>query len=291
MIDGFEQRFIDIEGVSLSVHTGGRGAPLLMLHGYPQNHATWGRVAPEFAKRFFCVVPDLRGYGESSVPPSDAQHMAYSKRQMAADMLALMQVLGYSQFNVLGHDRGARVAYRLALDSNAVLRLGIIEVVPTGDMWQHFDAHMALSAFHWTFLAQPYPLPETLINANPVYFLEHLLSSWVGSGSLSVFDEMALESYRVQMTYADRVHAMCEDYRAGATIDRQLDLDDQRDGKRIESPMYFLWANEGFPASTGEPLALWQRWANEVEGHAINSGHFAQEENPTAVVDAFIHFF
>lgn len=291
MIDGFVVQVIEVRGVSLSVHISGTGPALLLLHGYPQNHCTWRKVAPTLAESFTCVVPDLRGYGESSVPEADAAHEHYSKRAMALDMLALMQRLGYTEFYVLGHDRGARVAYRLALDSEAVLKLGIIDVVPTGDMWSEFDADMALKAYHWTFLAQPYPLPETLINANPDYYLEHTLKSWTGDQTLDAFDQVAMESYLTQMREPARVRAMCEDYRAGATIDRELDKQDKGADQKITSPVFFMWSEDGFPAGTGDPMARWRVWADRVDGVHIQSGHFAQEENPGAVIDAFVPFF
>lgn len=291
MIPGFAQQFIDTGDATLSVHTGGSGPPLLFLHGYPQNHATWAKVAPVFASRFSCVVPDLRGYGMSSVVEPDTSHVNYSKRAMAADVLSVMQILGHDTFNVLGHDRGARVAYRLTLDSNSVRKLGIIEVIPTGEMWLHFDAAMSISAYHWPFLAQPHPLPETLINSHPVYYLEHTLKSWTADKTLDCFEAGALQGYRDQMSDPARVQAMCEDYRAGATIDWQLDKVDREQGSQLGCPLHFLWAKDGFPGQLGDPMSVWKQWATDVSGMEITSGHFAQEENPDAVVAGFIDFF
>ncbi|MEH6633143.1 MAG: alpha/beta hydrolase [Halopseudomonas aestusnigri] len=278
--------------MEISVHTAGEGKPLLMLHGYPQTHATWGKVAPEFTKSFQCVIPDLRGYGQSGTPATDEGHLTYSKREMAKDMVALMTSLGHDSFNVIGHDRGARVSYRMALDHpHRIERLAIIEVVPTSDMWERFNAEMALKAYHWTFLAQPFPLPEHMIAANPVEYLEWTLKSWTKSGSLDVFSPTALESYRDQFRDPNHVHALCEDYRAGATIDRALDEQDRKERNKIQAPLFFLWAENGFPARTGNPLGLWESWADNVEGQAIDCGHFAQEENPQAVIQCLLPFF
>ena len=291
-INGFEHLFVEVNGNPISVHRGGEGPPLLLLHGYPQTHATWNKVAPCFAQEFHCIIPDLRGYGDSAIPASDQNHTAYSKRTMAQELIALMSQLGLRKFGVLGHDRGARVAYRMALDHpDHITKIGIIEVVPTSDMWTFFNAEMAMHAYHWTFLAQPSPLPETMINAAPINYLDWTLRSWTKNGSLKVFDPIALESYREQFRNPSRIHAMCEDYRAGATIDRLLDKKDLAAQKMIEAPLFFVWAQQGFPAQTGDPIGLWSKWARKVNGLAVESGHFAQEENPEAVQNSFIPFF
>ncbi|MDV7341658.1 alpha/beta hydrolase [Terasakiella sp. A23] len=294
MITGFQQKFHDVNGVRLSVHTAGQGEPLLLLHGYPQTHMTWSKVAPEFAKSFSCVAPDLRGYGDSSVPKTDDGHLAYSKREMGRDMIALMAELGHQTFMVLGHDRGARVAYRMTLDHpDHVKKVGIVEVVPTSDMWDRFNAKMALKAYHWTFLAQPHPLPENMIGGDPVAYLEWTLKSWVGDGTLDAFSPEAMESYKQQFLNPDHVHGMCQDYRAGATIDRELDEESRANGDKIKVPLCFTWAENSFPAQTVDPLGLWQEWADNVEGHVLpgKSGHFPMEENPQAIVDCFVPFF
>jgi len=290
-LPGFKQSFIDVDGIRLSVHINGQGAPLLLLHGYPQTHATWRKVAPELSQHFTCIVPDLPGYGESTAPSSDKDHMPYSKRQMAQNMIGLMQKLGHDTFSVLGHDRGARVTYRMALDHpERMKRVGIIEVVPTGDMWDRFNAEMAMKAYHWTFLAQPHPLPENMIAADPVAYLDWTLKSWTKTKSLNAIDPISLESYRTQFRDPKRIHAMCEDYRAGATIDRQHDMADRVNGHKIDAPLFFVWAKNGFPAQTGDPLGLWRDWAHHVEGQVIDCGHFAPEENPEAILKCLIPF-
>jgi len=215
----FYQHFIDLKESCLSVHIGGVGAPLLMIHGYPQTHAAWGKVGPDFAKNFQCIIPDLRGYGESSVPASGAGHQEYSKRTMARELVELMGHLGHQQFAVVGHDRGARVAYRMALDfPDVVTRLGIVDVVPTADVWSSMGAELAMNTYHWTFLAQPDPLPEKMISADLVAYLEWTLKSWAQSRTLDYFTENALASYRTQMRDVRRIHAMCEDYRPGRPL-------------------------------------------------------------------------
>lgn len=291
-IPGFTGQRIDCGEVTLSVHIGGEGPPLILLHGFPQTHMTWAPIAPALAQHFRVIVPDLRGYGASDAPPDDATHTTYSKRRMAADIVALMAALGIERAAVLGHDRGARVAYRLALDHpGRVSRLGIVEIVPTGDFWAAWSADLALKAYHWTFLAQPAPFPERLIGADPVAFLDHTLASWTLDGTLSAFAPAALESYRAQIRDPARVAAMCADYRAGATTDRALDQADRAAGRRIAAPLRFLWAEGGFPAQTGDPAGLWRAWADEVTDAACVSGHFAMEENPGAVLDTFLPFF
>lgn len=289
---GFESRRLAGDGAELFCRVGGDGPPLVLLHGYPQTHAAWHRVAPSLAKHFRCVIPDLRGYGESSVPEPEANHETYSKRAMALDIAAVMAGLGHQRFSVLGHDRGARVAYRMALDMpEQIQRVGILEVVPTGEMWNRFDAEMAMEAYHWTFLAQPQPLPERMIASDPAAYLEWTLASWSAKGSLEVFDPAALENYRRSYAQPDRIRAFCEDYRAGASIDRALDDADFLAGRKVEAPLHFVWSTDGFPAKAGDPMGLWRAWATKVTGEAVEAGHFVPEENPEGVLKTFIPFF
>ncbi len=291
-IPGFTRTKIALPEVALSVHEGGEGPPLVLLHGFPQTHMCWAPVAPAFARTHRVLVPDLRGYGDSDAPPDDAGHRVYSKRTMAQDIVALADRLGIGRFSVLGHDRGARVAYRLALDHpDRVARLGIIEVIPTAEFWRAWDADLAMKAYHWTFLAQPAPLPETLISADPVGYVETALRTWTRAKSLDVFAPEALASYRAQAREPARIAAMCADYRAGATTDRALDEADRAAGRKIAAPLMFLCGEDGFPAQTGDPAAIWRRWATRVESATCVSGHFAMEENPGAVIDTFLPFF
>ena len=292
MIDGFTQTRVATNGVELSVHRGGTGAPLILLHGYPQNHMCWEHIAPVMAGQFDVIVPDLRGYGDSDAPADDATHSVYSKREMAKDIVGLMEAFGIPKAHVLGHDRGGRVAYRMALDHpDKVDRLGIIEIVPTGDFWAAWGADLAMKAYHWTFLAQPAPLPERMIAADPAAYIDWTLKSWTLSDDLQVFSEAALAGYRKQACDAARLHAMCADYRAGATFDKALDEADKAAGRKITSPLMFLYAEGGFPAKTGDPAELWKAWAEDVQTATCESGHFAMEENPQAVLRAFLPFF
>lgn len=288
-IAGFTQSFIQTNGIRLSVHQGGQGAPLVLLHGYPQNHMCWAKIAPALAQEFHVIIPDLRGYGESDAPEDDGDHHTYSKREMAKDVIGLLDYMGLRTAHILGHDRGARVTYRLALDHpDRVDRLGIIEVVPTGDFWGAWDAELALKAYHWTFLAQPAPMPERMISADPVAYYDWTLSSWTQCRSLAPFEGPALESYRRQAMDPTRVAAMCADYRAGASIDRALDEADRLAGNKIAAPLNFVWASAGFPARTGDPKAIWQAWCTQtVTGQELHgTGHFAMEEVPDAVLEA-----
>ena len=290
-IKGFRKTSRRVNGISLSVHEGGAGAPLILLHGFPQTHMSWARVAPDLAREFRVIIPDLRGYGDSDAPPDDPAHETYSKRMMAQDIRALMDALGFDRAAVIGHDRGARVAYRLALDHpERVERLGIVEVVPTGDFWAAWNAELALRAWHWTFLAQPAPLPERMIGADPQGWLDWLLAGWSLTGSLDVFSTPALESYRAQIRDPRRIAAMCADYRAGASLDRTQDDADRAAGRRIAAPLHFLWAEGGFPAQTGDPAGIWRRWADQVTDTACVSGHFVMEEAPQAVLEGFLPF-
>ena len=291
-IEGFTERRLHVGHITLNVHEAGDGPALILLHGYPQNALCWSRVAPDFAGRLRTIAPDLRGYGRSDAPPDDPAHRAYSKRTMAEDILRLMDTLGIDRAAILGHDRGGRVAYRFALDHpDRLTRLGIIEIVPTAEFWAAWNAELALRAYHWTFLAQPAPLPERMIGADPAGYVDWTLRSWTREKSLGVFPPAALESYRTQMAEPARCAAMCADYRAGAAFDRVLDESDRAAGRRIRAPLMFLWAQGGFPAGTGDPAGIWRRWAAQVSDASCASGHFVMEENPQAVLDCFLPFF
>ncbi|QBY02204.1 alpha/beta hydrolase [Rhodophyticola sp. CCM32] len=287
-IPGFTQSMIATNGTRLSVHQAGQGTPLILLHGYPQTHMTWVKIAPVLAEGLHVIIPDLRGYGDSDIPANDPENRAYSKREMALDIIGLMDALNLPRAHILGHDRGARVTYRLALDHPArVDRLGIVEIVPTGDFWASWGADLAMKGYHWTFLAQPAPLPERMISADGPAYMDWTLASWTHAGDLSAFTPEALASYRRQAADPARIAAMCNDYRAGATIDRALDEADRAAGRKITTPLRFIWAKGGFPARTGDPLGIWQNWATDVTGQEVaGCGHFAMEEIPRAFLDA-----
>ena len=292
MIAGFTKSTVRCNGVNLSVHRAGQGVPLLLIHGFPQNHMCWERVAPQLARHNDVIIPDLRGYGESEAPPNEPGNSAYSKRTMAQDIADLLTTLAIRRANILGHDRGARVAYRFALDHPKRLgKLGIIEIVPTADFWASWNADLAMAAYHWTFLAQPAPLPESMIGADPLAYVDWTLAQWTQSKSLNTFSPAALESYRKQAQDPARIHAMCSDYRAGASFDRSLDEEDKRAGRQIAVPLRLLYGAHGFPAKSGNAAEIWRRWAQQVEASVCDAGHFVMEENPQAVLSAFEPFF
>jgi haloacetate dehalogenase len=289
LFPGFaERRIKTADNVEIYLRTGGSGPPLLLLHGYPQTHAVWHKVAPELARHCTLVIPDLRGYGTSSAPTGDAAHVIYSKRAMGEDCLAVMRVLGHRRFAVAGHDRGGRVAYRLALDHpEAVGALIPVDIIPTGEVWRRANAQWALRAYHWPFLAQPHPLPETLIGKDPLFYVEHTLKSWTKPRDLTPFSPEALAHYRALLQDPARVHAVCEDYRAGAGIDRELDDADLAAGRKIACPTLVLYAGSYLP---GDPLEAWRAWCTSPSGAAVDSGHFLAEENPEGTLAALIPF-
>ena len=274
-----------------SVHavTKGEGPPLLLVHGFPQTHLMWHAVAPALAGTFSVVVVDLPGYGDSFRPPVASDHAPHSKRALAADLVAAMAVLGHERFAVAGHDRGARVSYRLALDHpEHVTKLAVLDVVPTGEIWLRADATFALGYWHWPFLAQPAPLPEQMILASPDAF-------WIAAERMGLkpgdprFPQDTLDVYRAQLTDPAAVEAMCEDYRAGATIDREIDAE----GGTITCPVLALWGADGaLPSFYPDPLELWRTFAPAATGRAIaDAGHFLVEDQPDAIIRELTEFF
>jgi len=291
LFPGFETHIVDAADATIHARRGGSGPPLLLLHGYPQTHVMWHRIAPALAERFTVVAADLRGYGQSSCPPNDEQRFNYSKRAMANDNVELMESFGFEDFRVVGHDRGGRVAYRMALDyPDKVNRLAVLDIIPTHAVWAGLSAHNAMGFYHWLFLAQPEPFPETLIGRAPVEFLDHTLSSWTKKRDLSPFDADALTHYRLSFGDPARIHASCEDYRSGQTYDYRADAADREAGKKIPCPVLALWGSAGLAAKSETPLAAWHEWTVNVEGAAIDSGHFLAEENPQATLDALMPF-
>jgi haloacetate dehalogenase len=289
MTSGFPAGFrnFDIETTVARIHgtIGGSGPPLLLLHGMPETHLMWRAVAAQLADRFTVVATDLRGFGDSSAPAD----VDYSMRSLARDQVEVMAELGFAQFSVAGHDRGARCAYRMAVDHpDQVTRLAVLDIVPTGDAFERADHRFAIGYWVWTFLAAPAPLPETLIQCAPEQFVDHMLGAWSADGYS--FPPDVRDRYVAQFRDPNRVRAICEQYRSAATIDTDLDLED-RTRQPIRCPTLALWSESGAVAEWYEPLTIWRAWADEVEGAAIPGGHFSPEEVPDLVADRFIRFF
>jgi haloacetate dehalogenase len=288
LFPGFRRERIRTRDTEIHAVVGGQGPPVLLLHGYPQTHACWHRVAPTLVGRFTVVCPDLRGYGDSGRPPSDSTHRAYAKRTMADDQLQVMGRLGFDRFAVVGHDRGGRVAYRLALDHpERVTHLAVLDMVPTLETWARMDRLAGLTSYHWLFLAQPADLPERLIGADPDYFLRWTLDSWAARPD--AFDERALAEYRRAFRDPEVIHATCEDYRAGATVDVEDDASD-RDRRHISCPMLALWGDRRPSARSRDLAAIWRDWARDVRGQSLRCGHFLPEEAPVETLAALEPF-
>ncbi len=286
MFEGFEQRTIETDGAAIDLVVGGDGPSVLLLHGYPQTRAMWHAVAPKLAERYRVVVPDLRGYGDSTKPPGGPDHAGYSKRAMAADQVAVMAALGADRFAVLGHDRGARVGHRMALDHrDRVERLAVLDIVPTLAVFSQLSQGVATGYYHWFFLIQDEPLPERLIGNDPKFYLHWCLARL--GGSLEMFHPDALAEYERCFT-AETIHASCEDYRAAASID--LDHDRADLDRILTCPVLALWGAQGRVHQWYDVLACWRERAEQVSGNAIDAGHFLVEERASGVGDALLDF-
>ena len=292
LFPGYASEWIKTRSGRIFARIGGKGPPLLLLHGFSETHVMWHRVAPKLADKFTVIIADLPGYGSSDIPESDQDHTSYTKRAMALTMIEAMEKLGYPHFALAGHDRGGRVAYRLALDHPARLsRLAVLDILPTYDYWERMNRLYALKIYHWAFLAQPFPLPEGLICANPDFFLKQKMASQTKSKTLAAIDFHALEHYLAPFRDPARVHAMCEDYRAGAYADFEIDKADRDAGNKITTPMLALWGDAGIASAAATPLDTWRKWATNVSGAPIDAGHFLTEENPEATAKALQAFF
>jgi haloacetate dehalogenase len=290
LFPGFASRRVRLAQSELFLRTGGSGPPLLLLHGYPQTHAIWHRVAPLLAPHFTLVMPDLRGYGDSVGPAPDAAHVAYSKRAMAAEMVELMRTLGHERFLLAGHDRGARVGYRLAFDHpDRVAKFAAIDIIPTLEMWDRMGKDVAASGYHWLFLAQPAPLPERLIGGDPDFYLEHLLSRW--AGDRAELAPEAVAAYRAAFARPSVIAATCADYRAGFHVDPEHDRADRDAGRRIGCPVLCLWGRGYMTRRTASPAEVWRKWAVDVVDAPLDCGHFVVEEAPAAAGAALRDFF
>lgn len=277
MFEGFEQRKVETDGAAINLVIGGSGPPLLLLHGYPQSHVMWHKVAPLLAADFTVVAADLRGYGDSDKPAGDPEHFNYSKRAMAQDQVAAMERLGFDAFLLAGHDRGARVAHRLTKDHpQRVRKLATLDIIPTRRMFQIVNKEMAANTFHWFFLIQPYPFPERVIEAAADYYMRSRFER--ARDAATVFPPEAVAEYVRCSTDPATIHAICEDYRAGASIDLVHDAADF--DHKVTCPHLVLWSETGYVGRTQDVLAVWQDYSIDVRGRAMSSGHYIAEELP-----------
>jgi haloacetate dehalogenase len=290
MFEGFERVCIEVgDGVTINAVKGGSGPPLLLLHGYPQTHVIWHKIAGQLAEHFTVVASDLRGYGDSSKPAGLADHSNYSKREMAKDQVKLMEHLGFGKFYLAGHDRGARVSHRLAVDyPEKVLKLAVLDISPTLKMYEATTDAFARAYWHWFFLIQAAPLPETMIAANPELYLRSRMSR--GDIGLTHFTDEAWREY-VRCFNAEAIYASCEDYRAAATIDLVHDREDKATGRKLGLPLLVLWGAKGAIEKCFNPLSDWCEVAKDVRGHSLPCGHYLPEEEPEGVLKAFLDFF
>lgn len=287
MLTTFKKQIVNTGEVKINAAIAGSGFPLLLLHGYPQTHVMWHKIAPALAEEFTVIATDLRGYGDSDKPKGTGDRETYSKRTMARDQVAVMSQLGYEEFYLVGHDRSARVAHRLALDyPDRVKKLVVLDIVPTYQMYVTSDREFASAYYHWFFLIQPYPLPETLIGGDPEFFLHSCLKHW--SRDFSAFTPDALAEYLRCFNDPDTIHGTCEDYRASATIDL---IEDEADmDRKIQCPVLVLWGNKGIIGRKYDVLASWRDRAHRVIGKAIDCGHFLSEEAPQDTYREIRHF-
>lgn len=284
MFDGFATEQIKTKETTINLVRGGSGDPILLLHGYPQTHVCWHRVAPILARRFTVVCPDLRGFGDSGKPPSDSEHLVYSKRVMAQDQVKVMQSLGFDNFAVVGHDRGARVAHRMALDyAEKITKLALLDIIPTSTAFSNVDKEMATGAFNWFFSIQPDELPERLIGAESVFYLQWILDHW--AGKKDVLATEAIEEYQ-RCFDVETIRATNEEFRAAATIDLIHDEADRE--HKISCPVLVLWSKTSW--TKFDVLEVWRSHAENVRGVAFDCGHFLPEENPEQTVAKLLRF-
>ena len=287
LFPGFKKRKIRTSGASINLVVGGEGPPVLMLHGYPQTHAMWHKVAPELARDYTVVCADLRGYGDSSKPKGLPGHTNYSKRAVALDMVEVMEALGFLRFHVVGHDRGGRVAHRMARDhGKRVMSLTVLDISPTLKVFQSVRAPLAKAFYHWFFLIQKAPLPERLLASNPTFYVLGRIGR--GPSRLKHFDKRAVAEYVRCFKDPRTIHASCEDYRAAANIDL---VHDQKDKKKIATPVLALWARHSPVGALFDCLRDWREVATRVRGREVNCGHFLPEESPRMVLAQLRRFF
>ena len=289
MFEAFERVRVEASDAEINLVRGGEGPPVLLLHGYPQTHSMWHSVAPRLAENFTVVATDLRGYGDSSKPFGSEDHATYSKRAMAADQVQVMESLGFLSFAVVGHDRGGRVGHRMALDHpDRVTRLAVLDIVPTRHVYATVGRELATAYYHWFFFIQPYDLPETLIGADPGYYLRKKLGGW--GTSLDTFAPEALAEYVRCFGDPATIHASCEDYRAAASIDLDHDDADRDEGRKVTCPLLALWGDRGAMGRLYDVANVWREYARDVRGGPIDAGHFLAEERPEETARELANF-
>lgn len=293
MFSGFREHLIDVGGRNIFFRCKGVGDPLLLLHGFPQTHVMWHYIAERLAQAFFVVCADLPGYGRSEAPPPSPDHSAHSKRTMGTTLMEAMSRLGIEQFMVAGHDRGGRVAYRMALDQPArVTKIAVLDVVPTSEVLDRADARLATRFWPWSLLSQPAPLPERLLAADPEAVIDDASTAW-GSPT-QAFPKEVRELYTDALRNAESIGAICEEYRASVTIDAEIDRNDRQRGRQITCPLLALWSDgalNDWYADAGGPLALWKQWAPLARGKRVSGGHFFPESNPAVTHGLLSEFF
>ena len=287
MFEDFERREIQTSGTTINLMKGGDGPPLLLLHGYPQTHLMWHKIASRLAQDFTVVAPDLRGYGDSGKPQGDPEHLNYAKRSMAQDQVEVMQQLGFESFLLVGHDRGARVSHRLTKDHpQRVRKLAVLDIIPTHRMFQIVNKEMATSTYHWFFLIQPYDFPEKMIGAAPEYFVRRGFER--AKNADEIFPPEVVAEYVRCFRDPATIHGTCEDYRAGASID--LVHDEADFDEKVGCPLFVLWSATGYVGRTEDVLQVWRNYAADVRGHSLPCGHFLAEEMPDETYSALKTF-
>jgi len=287
VFDGFKSAKIKSNKININYKIGGKGYPILMLHGYPQTHIMWRKIAPILSQNYTVICSDLRGYGDSDKPSSDVIHRNYSKKEMAKDQAELMELLGFKKYIVVGHDRGARVAHRMGLDyQDKISKMVLMDIVPTNHVFDTANMTLATRYYHWFFLIQKHPFPEKLIGKDPEFYLRSKLSMW-GLNEQYMSEDVVTEYLRC-FSNPDTIRASCEDYRAGATIDMEDHNNDY--DKKIECPLLILWGKKGTVEELYDPIEVWNKWAKNVQGFSLDCGHFIPEERPEETIDYIKNF-
>ena len=286
MFKNFILKKTTVNGIKINYRIGGKGPALLLLHGYPQTHIMWRKIADILSKKFTVVCSDLRGYGDSGKPVSDKIHLTYSKQKMGSDQHLLMKKLGFSEYFLVGHDRGGRVAHRMSLDYSSIIKVIFLDIIPTNSVFELANQELARKYYHWFFLIQKYPLPEKLIGANPKFYLKTKLKMWGNNNSF--IDSNAMNEYIRCFSKKSTIHASCEDYRAAASIDIKHHKKDKN--KKISCPVLVLWGKYGTLEELYNPVKVWKKWAKNVNGYSLRCGHFLPEEKPAETLNAIINF-